>query len=165
MYNGGNGNGKSGGHYPPPGNTGNVFSVGRLGVKPLYVYLAVGVLLLLCLYFLSRIINTSLIMHFGLAAGVMLLWANGRAFLNRTPSYVYVQAQPDKSTALLNTLIGGALISAWLSQIASVILWVPALLLFGLATPLALGKTHIYDKYAQTASRVTDRVRRTVARF
>jgi hypothetical protein len=110
-------------------------------------------------------INTSLVMHFGLAAGALLLWANGRAFFVKTPSYVYVQAQPDKSIALLNTLVGGALMAAWLSQIVSVLLWLPALVFFGLAMPLVLGKTNYYDKYAQTAARVSDKVRQVVGRF
>ncbi len=68
------------------------------------------------------------------------------------------------STALLNVLIGAALICAWLSQIVTSLLWIPALILMAIATPLIFGRARVYTAYLDTAKTIAGSVRRTMVR-
>jgi hypothetical protein len=68
------------------------------------------------------------------------------------------------STALLNSLIGGALLFAWLSQLAGALFWIPAVLLLVVAAPLVLGRVSVYSTYVQTARTAVTNVRRAVGR-
>lgn len=158
MYNGDDsGNGgrgyRNGGKYRFRTTT-----IGGFQVKPLYLYIAAGIAFLLVLYLLTRLLNTSLVMHFGLLAGVLLLLANGRELIGQ--SY----GQP-KSTAMLNVLIGGSLLFAWLSQIISSVMWAPAVGLLVVAAPLAFGRASVYRTYMQTARGAMQNIRQIVSRW
>ncbi|NOK60781.1 MAG: hypothetical protein GFH27_549289n236 [Chloroflexi bacterium AL-W] len=144
MY-GGNGNGNS---YTNPGG---------FRIKPMYVYIGIAVVAIIALYFITQFLNTSLVMHFGVVAGALLLLANLRELLGQSFSQ-------RSSTALLNCLIGGALVCAWLSQIAGVLFWVPALILLGIAVPLSIGRASVYSTYVQTARGAVSNMRRAVNR-
>jgi hypothetical protein len=91
-----------------------------------------------------RLLNTGLVMHFSMLAGVLLLLANLREVLGKS----YAR---HNNTALLNTLIGGALVFAWLSQFLGALLWVPAIAMLGIAAPLAIGRASVYQTYVRTA--------------
>ncbi len=145
-YNGGNYNGGS-----------NYTSVGGFRIKPLYLYIGIAAIVALAIFFVMRFLNTSLVMHFGLFAGVLLLLANVRELIGMS----YTQRG---STALLNCLIGGALLCAWLSQIVGVLFWIPAIALIGVAAPLTFGRASVYTTYVQVARTAVDGVRRTVGR-
>jgi hypothetical protein len=154
MYNG-NGNYNGGTKFESDRST---INVGGFRIKPVYLYAGIAVLALLALYFVTRFLNTGLVMHFGAFAGVLLLVANLRELIGQS----YAQRS---STALLNVLIGGALICAWLTQITGVLLlWIPAVVLLGIATPLTFGRASIYSSYVQTARGAFDGIRRSISR-
>jgi hypothetical protein len=66
------------------------------------------------------------------------------------------------STALLNLLVGSGLICAWLTSFFGSLLWIPAILLVGIATPLIVGRANVYSAYLTTARGAVDGLRRTV---
>lgn len=155
MYDGnGNGNNYSGGgNY----NGGSYANVGGFRIKPVYLYIGLGVIILLAIYMVMRFFNTHIIIHFGMVAGALLLLANVRELIGMA------HAQRG-STALLNCLIAGALICAWLSQIVNVLFWIPAIALIGVAAPLVFGRSSVYTSYVQTARSAVSGVRRAVGR-
>jgi hypothetical protein len=153
-------NGNSGNKYNYSGrnyNGGDYVNIAGFRIKPLFFYIGIGAILLIVMAFLINLVNTSIAMHFGLVAGALLLLANLRELLG----YTYGQ---HNSTALLNCLIGGGLVCAWLSQTVSVLFWVPAVALVAVAFPLVLGRTSVYTTYVQAARTAVSGVRRAVGR-
>jgi hypothetical protein len=112
---------------------------------------------LVAIYFVMRFLDTSLVMHFGAFAGALLIIANLRELIGMS----YAQRG---STALLNLLVGGGLILAWLAQFFVPLLWIPAVLLVGIATPLIFGRATVYSAYISTAKTAADGIRRTLVR-
>lgn len=156
MYNnyGNGGQGyRNGGKY-----RGRTTTIRGVVIRPLYVYIAVGLFFLLVLYFLTRLLNTSLVLHFSLLSGALLLLANLRELIGKS----YGQ---HASTALLNVMIGTSLLFAWSSQIISSVMWAPAVALFIVAAPLALGRASIYRSYIQTARGAIQNIRQVVGRW
>jgi hypothetical protein len=147
MYNG-NG-GSNGGSYRP----GNRFG----GIKPIYLSIAGVVAVLVAIYFVMRFFSASLQLHFGAFAGVLLLIANIRELIG-------AGVAQRGSTALLNVLVGAGMLCAWLTIFLGALMWVPALLLVGIATPLILGRASVYRGYLDVARRGADSVRRTFVR-
>lgn len=144
MYSGGS----NGGGYP---------SRGGLRIKPLYLYIAGAIAVLLAIFFVLRFIDTSLVMHFGAYAGVLLLVANLRELIGNS----YGERG---STALLNVMVGAGLICAWLAQFFGLLLWIPAIALVAIATPLIFGRATVYRGYISAARGAADTVRRTFVR-
>ncbi|WP_298819572.1 hypothetical protein [Chloroflexus sp.] len=143
------------------GNNGNgprqsYVLIGGYPVKPIYLIILGVIVFGLLVYFLLRFFNIGLTMHFSAFAGILLLIANLRELLGAG----YTQRG---STALLNTLVGGGLIFAWLAQFF-VLFWLPALLAVGIATPLVLNRSGAYTIYLTTAQQAVERVRRTMVR-
>ncbi|WP_129677938.1 hypothetical protein [Candidatus Chloroploca sp. Khr17] len=142
-------NGKSSGQGP--------VRVGGWYIKPMYLYIGAAILAVAAIFLIMRFLSTSLAMHFGAFAGILLLVGNLRELIG--------QSYGDRgSTALLNVLVGGGLIFAWLSQFFGVLLWVPALILVGIATPLIFGRSSVYRGYLTAARSAVDTVKRTVVR-
>lgn len=135
--------------------------VGGMYIKPLYLGIAAVVAILLVAFIVFQMLNAALVMHFSLAAGVLLLLANVRELMGQ--SY-----NRHNNTALLNIMIGASLLAAWASQIFGAFLWLPAVLLLLLATPLALGRAQVYTQYVNTGrvmlGRAIDGVRRSQGR-
>ncbi len=159
-----NGNGHTG--QGAASGYGNMFTIGSFRVKPLYAYIGMGVLALVAAFLLVRFMNTSLVMHFGMLAGVLLLIANVRACIGKK-QYISPYAQTDtdhKSNAFMNCLIGGALIFAWLSQVLAGLFWLPAVVLVGGAAPLALGHTSFYARYMHIGNQIVTHVRKAIKR-
>ncbi|EFO81095.1 hypothetical protein OSCT_1018 [Oscillochloris trichoides DG-6] len=142
--------------YNGNGNGGSIM-IGGFRIKPIYFYVAGAALLVVVIYMLIRFLNTSFTLHFGAFAGLLLIIANLREVIGAA----YVQRG---STALLNLLVGGGLIFAWLAQFLGVLLWIPAILLVGVATPLILGRANVYKAYITTAQGAISNLRRTVIR-
>lgn len=145
MYSGGN------------GNVGGSRSSGGWRIKPLYLYIAGVIAVLAAIFFVMRFLNTGLVMHFGAYAGVLLLIANVRELVGST----YGERG---STAMLNVMVGGGLICAWLAQFLGPLLWIPALVLVLIATPLIFGRASVYRGYISVARGAADTVRRTLVR-
>lgn len=149
MYNG-NGNGNYNGN-------GGYTSVGGFRVKPIYLYIAGVIAVLVVLYFVMRFFSAGLLAHYGAFAGLLLLIGNLRELIGAS------SAQRG-STALLNVLIGAGLICAWLVNFFGALLWIPALVLIGIAAPLILGQANVYRGYITAARGAADTVRRTLVR-
>lgn len=139
------------------GNGGGYTRVGGWRIKPIYLYIAAAVAVLVAIFVALRFLNTSLVMHFGAYAGLLLLIANLRELLGSS----YGERG---GTALLNVMVGGGLICAWLAQFLGPILWAPALLLVAIATPLIFGRASVYRGYIGVARNAADSVRRTLVR-
>ncbi|NTW03728.1 MAG: hypothetical protein HGA19_21050 [Oscillochloris sp.] len=142
--------------YNGNGN-GGYTSVGGFRIKPVYLYVAGIIAVVVAIYLVMRFLNTSLALHFGAFAGVLLIIANLRELIGMS----YTQRG---STALLNLLVGGGLIFAWLAQFFGALLWIPAILLVGIATPLIFGRATVYKAYISTAQGAVDGLRRTIVR-
>ncbi len=127
------------------------------GIKPMYIYIAGVVAVLVAMYFVMRFFSAGLQMHFGAFAGVLLLIANLRELIG-------AGVAQRGSTALLNILVGVGLLCAWLAIFFGALMWVPAVLLVGIATPLILGRASVYRGYIDVARRGADTVRRTLVR-
>lgn len=142
------GNGSGGGGYT---------RIGGVPIKPIYLYIAGAVAVVIAIFFVLRFLNTGLVMHFGAYAGLLLLIANVRELIGNS----YGQKG---STALLNVMVGAALIFAWLSQLVTSLFWVPAVILAAIATPLIFGRGRVYTAYLDTARTVAGSVRKTIIR-
>ncbi|NTW01259.1 MAG: hypothetical protein HGA19_08085 [Oscillochloris sp.] len=136
---------------------GGYTQVGGFRIKPIYFYIAGIIAVIAAIYFVMRFLNTSLVIHFGAFSGALLIIANLRELIGMS----YTQRG---STALLNVLVGGGLICAWLAQFFGPLLWIPAILLVGIATPLIIGRATVYRAYISTAQGAVDGLRRTIIR-
>lgn len=143
-----NGNGSPGGNYT---------RIGGIPIRPMYLYIALALVVVVVLFFVMRFLQTSLALHFGAYAGLLLLVANLRELIGSS----YGERG---STALLNVLVGGGLVFAWLAQFFGPLLWIPALILVGIATPLIFGRASVYRGYITAARGAADTVRRTLVR-
>jgi hypothetical protein len=147
MYNG-NGNGTRYGN----GTT-------RPGIPQLYVYLGIGVLVLLGIWLVSSFLKPGIDGYFALVAGILLVLGNLRDLL--------MNPYPQRSNvALINTLIGGALVFFWLGKGGfpplGLIWYVPAVVMLLVATPLMIGRASVYTAYVNTARSLVDGARRVV---
>jgi hypothetical protein len=149
-----NGNGQGNGSY---NGKDSYTSVGGVRIKPIYLYVAGIIAVVVAIYFVLRFLDTSLVVHFGAFAGMLLIVANLRELIGMT----YSQRS---STALLNLLVGGGLIFAWLTSFFGALLWIPAVILVGIATPLVVGRANVYSTYMSTARSAVDGLRRTIIR-
>lgn len=147
MYNG-NGNYNGNGGYT---------TIGGFRIKPIYLYVAGIIAVVIAIYFVMRFLNTSLALHFGAYSGALLIVANLRELIGMS----YAQRG---STALLNLLVGGGLIFAWLASFFGPLLWIPAILMVGIATPLIFGRANVYRAYISTAQGAVDGIRRSIVR-
>jgi hypothetical protein len=155
MYNG-NGN-YSGGGGSGGGGGGGYTNIGGFRIKPIYLYVAGIIAVVAAIFFVLRFLDTSLALHFGAFAGVLLLIANLRELIGMS----YAQRG---STALLNMLVGGGLIFAWLASFFGPLLWIPAVIMVGIATPLIFGRATVYKAYISTAQGAVEGIRRTIIR-
>lgn len=143
--------------YSGGSNGGGYTRAGGWRIKPIYLYIAGAVAVLVAIFVVMRFLNTNLVMHFGAYAGVLLLIANVRELIGSG----YGERG---STALLNVLVAGGLIFAWLAQILGALFWIPALVLVAIATPLIFGRASVYKGYISMARGAADTVRRTLVR-
>ena len=145
MYNG-NGSNSNGGYT----------NVGGFRIKPIYLYVAAIIAVIVAIYFVMGFLQTSLVVHFGAFAGALLIVANLRELIG-------VSSSQRGSAALLNLLVGGGLVFAWLAEVfLGRLFWIPAVLLVGIATPLIVGRANVYGAYITTARGAISGLRRTV---
>lgn len=143
--------------YNGNGSGGGYTRIGGVAVKPIYLYVAGAIAVVIAIFFVLRFLNTGLVIHFGAYAGLLLLIANVRELIGNS----YGQKG---GTALLNVMVGAALLCAWLSQLITSLLWVPAIILVAIATPLIFGRGRVYTAYLDTARTIAGSVRRTIVR-
>ncbi|HNP85721.1 MAG: hypothetical protein JST60_09890 [Chloroflexi bacterium SZAS-1] len=144
MYNG-NGSSYSGGPYRR-----------RTGVPSLYLYIAIGVLVLFGIWALLSFFRVGIDGYFALVAGILLVLGNLRDLI-ANPS------MQRSNVSLLNTLIGGGLIFFFLGKggfppfMAG--WYIPAIVLMLIAAPLMLGRAVVYTAYLNTARRAIGTVK------
>src|SRR5688572_4130265 len=129
------------------------------GIPPLYLYIGVGLLVLLGIWLLLSFFKAGIDGYFALVAGILLVLGNLRDLI--------ANPYPQRSSvSLLNTLIGGGLIFFFLGKGSfpplGGIWYVPALLLMIIAAPLMLGRAAVYTAYIGTARNAIGSVRRLV---
>jgi hypothetical protein len=145
-----NGNGNSYGSGP---------SRRGAGIPPLYLYIGVGILVLLGIWLLLSFFRAGIDGYFALLAGVLLVLGNLRDLIANP----YAQRG---NVSLLNTLIGGGLIFFFLGKgnfpPIGGIWYVPAIILMLIAAPLMLGRAAVYTAYVGTARRAIGTVRQAI---
>ena len=142
---------------------GNNYSNGSSGrfsaIPPLYLYIGIGLVVLLGIWLVSSLFQAGIEGYFTLIAGVLLVLGNLRDLLANP----YAQRS---NIALLNTLIGGGLIFYFLGRggfppIGG--LWyAPAVLMLLIAAPLMIGRASVYSVYLGAARNVVGGIRRVV---
>lgn len=126
------------------------------GVRPLYLYIGIGLLVLIALWFVGGLVGGLLSAWFPLAAGILLVLGNLRD--------VILNPYPQKAnTALINTLIGAGLIMYFVASAFGAIWYIPAVLLLLIAAPLMLGRADVYATYMLAARNTVDGVRRAIS--
>ena len=140
-------------------NNGYKFQNGRrtpFGIRPLYLYIAIGILVLIALWFLFGLLTAGITAYFSLAAGILLVLGNLRD--------VIANPYPQKAnTALINTLIGVALVMFFAGSAFGTLWFIPAVLLLLVAAPLMLGRAEVYASYMLAARTTADGVRRVIS--
>jgi hypothetical protein len=142
---------------------GNKYSNGSSGrfsaVPPLYLYIGIGLVVLLGIWLLSSFFRAGIEGYFTLVAGVLLVLGNLRDLLANP----YAQRS---NIALLNTLIGGGLIFYFLGRGSFPPLgglwYAPAVLMMLIAAPLMIGRASVYSVYLGAARNVVGGIRRVV---
>ena len=142
---------------------GNKYSNGSSGrfsaIPPLYLYIGIGLVVLLGIWLVSSFFQAGIEGYFTLIAGVLLVLGNLRDLLANP----YAQRS---NIALLNTLIGGGLIFYFLGRggfppIGG--LWyAPAVLMLLIAAPLMIGRASVYSVYLGAARNVVGGLRKVV---
>jgi len=151
MYNGnGNGNGN---------NYGNGSSGRFSAIPPLYLYIGIGIAVLLGIWLLSSFFRAGIEGYFTLVAGVLLVLGNLRDLIANP----YAQRS---NIALLNTLIGGGLIFYFLGRGGfppiGAFWYAPSVLMLLIAAPLMIGRASVYSVYLGAARNVVGGIRRVV---
>ena len=126
------------------------------GIRPLYLYIGIGVLALIALWFISGLLTAGITAYFSLAAGVLLVLGNLR-------DVIMNPVLQKGNTGLLNTLIGVGLILFFVGSAFGALWFIPAILLLLLAAPLMLGRSEVYSTYMLAARNTADTVRRTIS--
>jgi hypothetical protein len=129
------------------------------GIPPLYLYIGIGILVLLGIWLLLSFFRAGIDGYFALAAGILLVLGNLRDLIANP----YAQRG---NVSLLNTLIGGGLIFFFLGKGGfpplGWIWYVPALVMMLIAAPLMLGRAAVYTAYVGAARKAIGTVRSAV---
>jgi hypothetical protein len=149
-----NGNGNKYGNGTPNGTP-----RGAAALPPLYLYIGIGLLVLLGIWLLSSFFRAGIEGYFTLVAGVLLVLGNLRDLIANP----YAQRS---NIALLNTLLGGGLIFYFLGRGSFPPIggfwYIPAVLMLLIAAPLMIGRASVYAVYLGAARKLVGGVRRVV---
>src|SRR6266498_2494095 len=129
------------------------------GIPPLYLYIGVGILVLLGIWLLLSFFRAGIDAYFALAVGILLVLGNLRDLIaNPFPQRGNV--------SLMNTLLGGSLVFFFLGKGGfpplGWIWYVPALVLTLIAAPLMLGRAVVYTAYVNSARKAIGTVKNAV---
>lgn len=141
------------------GNEPKFRNVGRGSIPPLYLYIGIGVLVLLGLWLVSGFLRASIESYFALVTGVLLVLGNLR-------DVILNPYQQRSNVPLVNSLLGGGLIFYFLGNGGfpplGALWYVAAVLMVVLAAPLMIGRAAVYTAYLETARNVGNGVRQAV---
>ena len=127
---------------------------GGLRIPSIYIYVAVGIVAVILLALLGGLLSAGMQAYFALAVGALIILGNLRDLL---PGSV-----PNSSTALMNVLLGAALVLFFVGSAFGGFWYVPALALLLAGIPLALRRAVVYTAYLDAGRTVVDGVRRVV---
>lgn len=127
-------------------------SSGSFGIPPIYLYIGAAIAVIIIVSIIGGLLSAGVQAYFAVAAGILLVLANLRDLLNGINS----------SAALMNTMIGAALIFFFLGSAFGWVWYIPALLLLVAATPLGLRRAEMYHVYLDAARSMAVNVRRIV---
>ncbi|HZG69041.1 MAG TPA: hypothetical protein VEZ12_20070 [Herpetosiphonaceae bacterium] len=114
---------------------------GRFEIPQRYVYIAAAIGLLVGVYLVYQLLTAGLQSYLAVIAGVMLLIGNA-------PELVRSLQRREIGLAMLNTLVGAALVSFFLGSIlAKIVFWPLAIVLLALALPLTINRAGIAGAY------------------
>ena len=134
----------------------------RRGIPPVYLYIGIGFLVLLGIWFVSGFIRAGIEGYFALAAGALLVLGNLR-------DLIWPSSAGRSNLTLLNTMIGGSLVFYFLGRGAfppiGPVWYVPAVLLLLAAAPLMIGRAAVYTAYLGVARDAVNGVRRLVGAY
>ncbi len=129
---------------------------GGFGIPPLYLYIGIGILAIIAVSLIGGLLSAGVQAYFAVAAGALLVLANLRDLLGG-------RAGMNSGAALMNTLVGAALIFFFLGSAFGWIWYIPALLLLIAAIPLGLRRAAVYTAYLDAARSMAVGVRRAVS--
>lgn len=122
------------------------------GIPPLYIYIGIGIAAIIIVSIIGGLLSAGVQAYFAVAAGILLVLANLRDLLSGSNS----------GAALMNTMIGAALIFFFLGSAFGWVWYIPALLLLVAAAPLGLRRADVYTVYLDAARSMATNVRRAV---
>ncbi len=132
------------------------------GIPKTYLYIGIGLVVLLGIWFLMGFVRAGVEGYFALAAGILLILGNLRELI-RSP---FVGRE---NTALLNTMIGGGLITYFLGRGGfppiGAVWYVIAVGLLLAAAPLMLGRASVYGAYVQQGRKALGTVKNMVGSY
>ena len=129
---------------------------GRLRIPQRFVIIAAVVGLLVGMYLVYQLLTAGLQAYLAVVAGVMLLIGNA-------PELVRALQRREIGLAMLNTLVGLALVCYFIgSLIAGIIFWPLALLLLVLALPLTINRAGIAGAYLRGARQLFGQARQVM---
>lgn len=118
---------------------------GRFHIGQRWLYIAAAFGLLVGIYIVYGLLTAGVQAYLALIAGVMLLIGNA-------PELVRALQRRDFGIAMLNTLIGVALVSFFIGSVAlKIVFWPIAIVTLALAVPLVFGRAKVAASYANTA--------------
>ncbi|HMO56130.1 MAG TPA: hypothetical protein PKC19_02145 [Roseiflexaceae bacterium] len=127
-----------------------------LVIPTMYVYVVIGIIAVIVVSLVGGLLSAGVQAYFALAAGILLLLANIRDLVR--PAYGQIAG----GAALMNTMIGAALVFFFLGGAFGWLWYIPALLMLLLALPLGMQRAKVYTAYLDTARTVAGGVRRAV---
>ena len=117
---------------------------GRLHIPQRFVIIAAAVGLLVGMYLVYQLLTAGLQAYLAVVAGAMILIGNA-------PELARSLQRREIGLAMLNTLVGLALVSYFVgSLIFSIVFWPLALLLLALALPLTMNRAGVAGAYLRT---------------
>ena len=126
------------------------------GIPPAYLYIGVGIVLLIGIWLLYGFLRAGIDAYFALIVGVLLVLGNLRDLIAST-------LQGRSQVSLMNTLLGASLVFFFLGRgplgLAG---YLPAIILMLIAAPLMLGRAVVYTAYVNTARRAIGTVKSAV---
>jgi len=144
-------------------NNGNSYGGGPYrrgsGIPPMYMYIGVGILLLLGIWALLSFFRAGIDGYFALAAGILLVLGNLR-------DLIASPLQGRGQVSLMNTLLGASLVFFFLGFLGrgplGLVGYIPAIALALIAAPLMLGRAVVYTAYVSSARKAIGTVKSAV---
>ncbi len=141
-------------------NNGNSYGGGPYrrgsGIPPIYLYIGIGILLLLGIWLLMGFLRAGIDAYFALVVGILLVLGNLR-------DLIASPFQGRGQVSLMNTLLGASLVFFFLGRGPLGLMgYVPAIILTLIAAPLMLGRAVVYTAYVNTARKAIGTVKSAV---